>query len=163
MTANFESFILLVKHVIPTGGLLIKSQLTRQTLFWIKIASLFLDEHYASWNFNLMNKNLSFFGFGLKGKNWIDNPILTLDCQSQSNPLNWIAIRVEQSSNPIQQYPGLIFQFFEFWILIHFLNFNTTDIYILFVRRTNSGVLRLFRWFRWQICSPDNSEWHPSF
>ncbi len=35
----------------------------------------------------------------------IQNPILTLDCQSQSNPLNWIAIRIEQSSNPIQQYP----------------------------------------------------------
>jgi len=30
---------------------------------------------------------------------------LPLDCQSQSNPPNWIAIRIEQSSNPIQQYP----------------------------------------------------------
>jgi hypothetical protein len=30
---------------------------------------------------------------------------LILDCQSQSNPPNWIAIRIEQSSNPIQQYP----------------------------------------------------------
>jgi len=29
-----------------------------------------------------------------------------LDCQSQSNPPNWIAIRIEQSSNPIQQYPA---------------------------------------------------------
>jgi hypothetical protein len=29
-----------------------------------------------------------------------------LDCQSQSNPLNRIAIRIEQSSNPIQQYPA---------------------------------------------------------
>jgi hypothetical protein len=44
MRANFESFILLVKHVIPTGDLLIKSQLTSQTLFWIKIASIFIDE-----------------------------------------------------------------------------------------------------------------------
>ncbi len=56
-----------------------------------------------------MKKNLKFFGFGLKWKNWIDNPIqnpiLNLDCQSQSNPLNWIAIRIEQSINPIQQYP----------------------------------------------------------
>ncbi len=32
------------------------------------------------------------------------NPILTLDCQSQSNPLNRIAIQIERSSNPIQQY-----------------------------------------------------------
>jgi hypothetical protein len=31
---------------------------------------------------------------------------LILDCQSQFNPPNWIAIRIEQSSNPIQQYPG---------------------------------------------------------
>jgi hypothetical protein len=31
---------------------------------------------------------------------------LILDCQSQSNPPNWIAIRIEQSSNPIQQYPA---------------------------------------------------------
>jgi len=31
---------------------------------------------------------------------------LTLDCQSQSNPPNWIAILIEQSSNPIQQYPA---------------------------------------------------------
>ncbi len=31
---------------------------------------------------------------------------LTLDCQSQSNPINWIAIRIEQSSNQIQQYPA---------------------------------------------------------
>jgi len=38
----------------------------------------------------------------------IQNPILTLDCQSHSNPLNWIAIRIEQSSDPIQQYPGNI-------------------------------------------------------
>ena len=30
---------------------------------------------------------------------------MTLDCQSQSNPLNWIAIWIEQSINPIQQYP----------------------------------------------------------
>jgi len=29
-----------------------------------------------------------------------------LDCQSQSNPPNWIAIQIEQSSNPIQQYPA---------------------------------------------------------
>ncbi len=36
----------------------------------------------------------------------IQNLILTLDCQSQSNPQNWIAIRIEQSSNPIKQYPG---------------------------------------------------------
>jgi len=36
----------------------------------------------------------------------IQNPILPLDCQSQSNPPNWIAIRIEQSSNPIQQYPA---------------------------------------------------------
>jgi len=36
----------------------------------------------------------------------IQNPILSLDCQSQSNPPNWIAIRIAQSSNPIQQYPG---------------------------------------------------------
>ncbi len=35
----------------------------------------------------------------------IDNPILTLDCQSQSNPPNWIAIQIEQSRNPIQQFP----------------------------------------------------------
>jgi hypothetical protein len=48
------------------------------------------------------------FGFGFKCKNWIDNPnpILISDCQSQSNPPNWIAIRIEQSSNPIQQYPA---------------------------------------------------------
>jgi hypothetical protein len=54
--------------------------------------------------FNLMYNNLNFFGFGLKGKNWIDNPntILTLDCQSQSNPLNWIAIWIEQSSKTLQ-------------------------------------------------------------
>jgi len=31
----------------------------------------------------------------------IQNPILTLDCQSQSNPPNWIAIRIEQSSNTL--------------------------------------------------------------
>jgi len=39
----------------------------------------------------------------------IQNPILYMymDCQSQSNPPNWIAIRIEQSSNLIQQYPGL--------------------------------------------------------
>jgi len=37
----------------------------------------------------------------------IQNPILTLDCQSQSNPPNWIAILIEQSSNPIQQFPAL--------------------------------------------------------
>ncbi len=42
----------------------------------------------------------------------IQNPILTLDCQSQSNPLNWIAIRIEQSNNPIQQYPDFMFTFF---------------------------------------------------
>ncbi len=35
----------------------------------------------------------------------IQNPILILDCQSQSNPPNWIAIQIEQSNNPIQQYP----------------------------------------------------------
>jgi len=35
----------------------------------------------------------------------IQNPILTLGCQSQSNPPNQIAIRIEQSSNPIQKYP----------------------------------------------------------
>jgi hypothetical protein len=33
------------------------------------------------------------------------NLILTLDRQSHPNPLNWIAIRIEQSNNPIQQYP----------------------------------------------------------
>jgi len=59
------------------------------------------------------DKIIRYFGFGLKWQNWntgltiqIQNPILTLDCQSQSNPPNWIAIRIEQSSNPIQQYPG---------------------------------------------------------
>jgi hypothetical protein len=31
-------------------------------------------KHYASLNFDLMNNNLNFFGFGLKGKIWIDNP-----------------------------------------------------------------------------------------
>ena len=36
----------------------------------------------------------------------IQNPILNMDCQSQSNPPNWFAFRIEQSSNPIQQYPG---------------------------------------------------------
>jgi len=35
----------------------------------------------------------------------IQNPILNMDCQSQSNPPNLVAIRIEQSSNPIQQYP----------------------------------------------------------
>ncbi len=41
----------------------------------------------------------------------IQNPILYMymDCQSQSNPPNWIAIRIEQSSNLIQQYPGHCF------------------------------------------------------
>ena len=47
---------------------------------------------------------LWFFGFRLK---WvkteltieIENPISSLDCQSQSNPPSWIAIRIEQSSN----------------------------------------------------------------
>jgi hypothetical protein len=38
---------------------------------------------------------------------------LILDCQSQSNPPNWIAIRIEQSNNPIQQYPV-------YWVLMHF-------------------------------------------
>ncbi len=38
----------------------------------------------------------------------IQNPILTLDCQSQSNTPNWIATRIEQFSNPIQQYPGVV-------------------------------------------------------
>jgi len=28
----------------------------------------------------------------------IQNPILCLDCQSKSNPPNWIAIRIEQSN-----------------------------------------------------------------
>jgi len=44
----------------------------------------------------------------LKWQNWIDNPIqnmiLALDCQSQSNPANLIAIWIEKSSNPIQQF-----------------------------------------------------------
>ncbi len=31
----------------------------------------------------------------------IENTILKRDCQSQSNPLNWIDIRIEQSSNTL--------------------------------------------------------------
>jgi len=31
----------------------------------------------------------------------IQNPIFNIDCKSQSNPLNWIAIRIEQSSNTL--------------------------------------------------------------
>jgi len=42
----------------------------------------------------------------------IKNPILNVDCQSQSNPLNWIAIQIEQASNPIQQYSGSWSDFF---------------------------------------------------
>ncbi len=33
----------------------------------------------------------------------IQNLILTLDCNLRFNPPNWITIRIEQSSNPIQQ------------------------------------------------------------
>ena len=32
----------------------------------------------------------------------IQNPILTLDCQSQFNPLNWIAIQIKQYSNTLR-------------------------------------------------------------
>ncbi len=55
----------------------------------------------------------NFFGLSIQSKSntkiclkiQIQNPILILDCQSQSNQPNWIAIWIEQSSNPIQQYP----------------------------------------------------------
>jgi hypothetical protein len=56
-----------------------------------------------------MKNNLIFLDLDWNGKTGltiqIQNPIFTLDCQSQSNSLNRIAIRIEQSSNPIQQYP----------------------------------------------------------
>ncbi len=35
----------------------------------------------------------------------IQNLISNMDCRSKSNPLNWIAIRIEQFSNIIQHYP----------------------------------------------------------
>jgi len=35
----------------------------------------------------------------------IQNPILAKDCQSQSNPPNWIAIWIEKSSNTLWTTP----------------------------------------------------------
>ena len=42
----------------------------------------------------------------------IKNPILTLDCQSQSNPSNWIAIRIELSTIQSSNTLGIIKLFF---------------------------------------------------
>jgi len=44
----------------------------------------------------------------------IQNPILNMDRQSQSNPTNWITIRIEQFFNPIQQYPVYKQSFYKF-------------------------------------------------
>ncbi len=75
----------------------------------MKISLASLLEHDALWNYNLLLKLFWCIGFGLKWQNWIDNPNpnLILDCQSQSNPPNWIAIRIEQSSNTL-----LVMQYF---------------------------------------------------
>ncbi len=106
MTVNFESFILQLKHVIPKGDLLINWQPNIKTLFLDQNSLAFLMKHYASLYLNLMKKLWTFFGFGLKWENWIDNPnpksnfefglsitiqSTTLDC----NP-NWAI----QQSNP---------------------------------------------------------------
>ncbi len=63
-------------------------------------------KHYTSWNFNLMKNNLQCFGFGLKWKNWIDNP------NPKSNFDFGLSITIRSTKldcNPdwaIQQYPG---------------------------------------------------------
>ncbi len=41
ITANFESFILLLKHVIPLGDRVINTQINSQTFFWIKKLGFF--------------------------------------------------------------------------------------------------------------------------
>jgi len=57
--------------------------------------------------FKFHDKLITIFWNWIEIQNW--NPILTLDFQSHSNQPNWVAIRIEQSSNPIQLYPGNIF------------------------------------------------------
>ncbi len=71
------------------------------------------------WNFNFWYKIYEILDLNWNDKTGltiqIQNPILILDCQSQSNPPNWIAIRIEQSSNPIQQYPASMYSIYETW------------------------------------------------
>ncbi len=74
-------------------------------LFFTSLALLLKKD--PSWKVNLLIE-IIFFDLDWNRKAGLTiqfhNPIFKMDCKSQFNPPNWLAIQIEQSINPIQQH-----------------------------------------------------------